>query len=158
MTVQAIADASAAAPFDPLALCRAVDQHALPLLAHSLCTVNQLNAQTLRLTRLYSSNLEAYPAGGSKDKRGTDWGRQVLSERQLFVGEGTAAIRQSFDDHAAIERLGLQSVINVPIVFEQRCLGTLNLLMAAPVVQREQIELARLLGVLLLPIFLKASP
>ena len=158
MTVQAIAEASAANPFDPLRLCRAVDEHALPLLRHSLCTVNRLDPQALRLTRLYSSNPGAYPAGGSKDKRGTDWGRQVLVERQLFVGEGAAAIRQSFDDHAAIERLGLQSVINVPIVFEQRCLGTLNLLMAAPAVQPEQIELARLLGVLLLPVFLKGSP
>jgi GAF domain-containing protein len=158
MTVQAIADASAATPFDPLRLCRAVDEHALPLLRHSLCTVNRLDAQSLHLTRFYSSNPLAYPPGGSKDKRGTDWGRKVLVERALFVGEGMAAIRQSFDDHAAIERLGLQSVINVPIVFEQRCLGTLNLLMTAPAVQPEQVELVRLLGVLLLPVFLKASP
>jgi GAF domain-containing protein len=152
--LDALLAASAAAPFDPAALCGAVDALARPLMQHTLCTVNRLDAQQLRLTRLYSSNPQAYPPGGSKDKRGTAWGRQVLVERRVFVGEGSEAIRASFDDHEAIARLSLRSVVNVPVVFEQQCLGTLNLLMQAPEVAPAQVQFARLAAVFLLPALL----
>ncbi len=151
--LEAVAAASAAAPFDAAALCQAVDAFAQPVLRQSLCTVNRLDAQQLRLTRVYSSNPVAYPPGGSKDKRGTAWGRHVLLERRVFVGEGPEAIRASFDDHEAIARLSLRSIVNVPVVFEQQCLGTLNLVMQAETVAPPQVEFARLLGLLLLPAF-----
>jgi GAF domain-containing protein len=149
--VDALLAASGASPFDAGALCAAVDALAHPVMQHTLCTVNRLDAQHLRLTRLYSSNPVAYPPGGSKEKRGTAWGLQVLVERRVFVGEGAQAIRASFDDHEAIARLALRSVVNVPIVFEQQCLGTLNLLMQAASVAPEQVQFARLAAVLLLP-------
>jgi GAF domain-containing protein len=153
-----LARACAQAPFSLSRLCRAVDDFAQPVMRHSLCTVNRLDANTMRLTRLYSSNPDAYPAGGTKDKRGTEWGRQVLLERQAFVGEGTDAIRAAFDDHAAIARLRLQSVVNIPVVFEERCLGTLNLLMEAAIVSLAQVDFAQLAGLLLLPVFFGDRP
>jgi GAF domain-containing protein len=148
---EAVERASAAAPFDAVRLCEAIDAFARPVLQQALCTVNRLDAQALRLTRLYSSNPVAYPPGGSKDKRGTPWGQHVLLERQVFVGEGAEAIRAFFDDHEAIARLQLRSVINVPVVFGQQCLGTLNLLMRSERVPPAQVKFARLLGLLLLP-------
>lgn len=154
--LEALRAASAAAPFDAQALCAAVDACVRPLLQQTLCTVNRLDAAQLRLTRVYSSNPAAYPPGGSKDKRGTSWGQQVLVERRVFVGEGGEAIRASFDDHEAIARLSLRSVINVPVVFEQQCLGTLNLLMQAAVVPPGHVRVAQLAGMLLLPVFLRA--
>jgi hypothetical protein len=48
--------ASVASPFDATALCQAIDVLAQPVLQQSLCTVNRLDAQQLRLPRLYSSN------------------------------------------------------------------------------------------------------
>jgi GAF domain-containing protein len=149
--LEAVERACAAAVFDPVVLCEAVSAFALPVLRHALCTVNRLDASALRLTRLYSSDPVAYPPGGSKDKRGTAWGQQVLLERRVFVGEGAAAIRAAFDDHAAIARLGLQSVVNVPVVFQAQCVGTLNFLMKADRVDAAQVEFARLLALLLLP-------
>jgi hypothetical protein len=152
-----LARAAAAAPFDVLHYCTAVDAFAQPVMRQSLCTVNRFEHDTMQLVRLYSSNPVAYPPGGRKDKRGTAWGEQVLVRHQMYVGEGAEAIRASFDDHAAIERLGLRSVVNVPVAFAERCLGTLNLLMTAARVTPEQIEFARLLGVLLLPGFLAVA-
>lgn len=149
--VGGVVRASGAAPFDAVALCAAVDAFAQPVLRQALCTVNRLDARELRLTRVYSSNPTAYPPGGSKDKRGLPWGQHVLVERRVFVGEGTDAIRASFDDHEAIARLGLRSVVNVPVVFGQQCLGTLNLLMQSPGVTARQVEFARLAALLLLP-------
>ena len=129
---------------DALAIFAAVDRLAHASLGHELCTINRYDEEGMRVVRLYSSNPAAYPPGGSKEKRGTAWGRHVLMERRIFVGEGTEAIRQAFDDHAAIAALGLRSIINVPVVFQDECLGTVNLLMTDEHVSAEQVGAARL--------------
>ncbi|CAB3811351.1 hypothetical protein LMG26854_00023 [Achromobacter aegrifaciens] len=154
--VAAIARAYAAA--DPVAALRAIDAHAHAALAHTLCTVNRYDAQAMRVLRLYSSNPEAYPPGGSKDKSGTAWGRHVLLEQKLFVGEGEDAIREFFDDHDAIQRLGLRSVINVPVVYGGGCLGTVNFLMPRAAVSDADVQAAQLAGLLALPAFQALLP
>jgi GAF domain-containing protein len=130
-------------------LCHGVDQIAMALLDRQLLTINIFYPQDMELERLYSSNPEAYPPGGRKQKRGTAWGQHVLIEQKIFVGEGSQAIEQSFDDHETIKRLGLQSIINIPISSDARCLGTLNILMTLPQVKPDHIEIAQHLGALL---------
>lgn len=149
--VQAIAQAYAAA--DAAAAFHAIDAYAHASLAHTLCTINRYDAGAMRVVRLYSSNPAAYPPGGSKDKAGTAWGRHVLQEQRVFVGEGEDAIREFFDDHGAIRELGLQSVINVPVVYAGACLGTVNFLMPRAAVSDADVHAARLAGLLALPAF-----
>ena len=132
---------------------QAIDDYARLSLAHTLCTVNRYDAQAMRVVRLYSSNPRAYPPGGSKDKTGTAWGRHVLLEQRVFVGEGEDAIREFFNDHDAIRDLGLQSVINVPVVYGGVCLGTVNFLMPRPALSDADVHAARLAGLLALPAF-----
>lgn len=132
----------------------AIDKMARAALGHTLCTVNRYDADTMRVVRLYSSNPEAYPPGGSKDKLGTPWGRHVLLERRVFIGEGEQAIAEFFNDHEAIRKLGLQSVINVPVVYANECLGTVNFLMPRPTVSAANVDSAQLAALLALPAFL----
>ncbi|ALM82658.1 hypothetical protein [Bordetella sp. N] len=146
--------AAACAGQDPAALFGAVDRYLRPLLGHTLCTVNRFDAERIAVVRLYSSDPKSYPPGGSKDKAGMPWGRHVLLERKVYVGEGEAAIRESFDDHVAIASLGLKSVINVPVVTGDVCLGTLNLLMPAETVTPAMVASARLGALLAVPGFL----
>jgi GAF domain-containing protein len=117
-------------------LCHGIDQIAMALLDRELLTINIFYP-------------EAYPPGGRKQKKGTAWGQHVLLDQKIFIGEGTEAIRQSFDDHETIARLGLQSVINIPITRNGVCLGTLNILMKHPHVKPEHINIAQQLGALL---------
>lgn len=131
-----------------------VDQIATALLERKLLTVNIFHAQQMELERLFSSNPQAYPLGGRKKKEGTPWGQHVLLDQKVFIGEGTEAIRQSFDDHETITRLGLQSVINVPIMSNSACLGTLNILMQHPQVLAAHIEIAQHLAFMLRPVLL----
>ncbi len=139
---------------NPHELFAAVDQYAFSFLRQSLCTVNRFDAARQRVVRLYSSNPAAYPVGGSKDKAGTPWGKHVLLERRIFVGEGAASIRESFDDFEAIRALGLQSVINVPVVARDTCLGTINFLMQDPSIQPAKLECAQLAALLATPGFM----
>ncbi|MDQ1077837.1 GAF domain-containing protein [Pseudoroseomonas cervicalis] len=121
-------EAALAAPGQPEAALRALEALARPRLDHALCTAMRFDAAAMTVQRLYSSDPAAYPPGGSKPKRDTEWGRQVLLEGRPFLGEGEAAIRQAFDDHPLILSLGLRSVLNLPIRLGGRCLGTLNFL------------------------------
>ncbi|OZI68098.1 GAF domain-containing protein [Bordetella genomosp. 1] len=132
----------------------AIDAFAAVSLSHRLCTANRFDAQAMRVVRLYSSNPQAYPPGGSKDKAGTPWGQRVLLDHEVFVGAGVDAIRAFFDDHDAIARLGLRSVINVPVVHAGQCLGTFNFLMPFEQPDASHVHAARLAGALALPLFL----
>jgi GAF domain-containing protein len=146
--------AAACAGRDPVSLFAAIDAYAKPVLGQTLCTVNRFDAQRIAVVRLYSSDPVSYPPGGSKQKAGTPWGQHVLLERRIYVGEGVQAIRQSFDDHDAIVALGLKSVINVPVVAHDTCLGTLNLLMPTERIDAGQVAFAQLAGLLAIPGFL----
>ncbi|MBV7486727.1 GAF domain-containing protein [Bordetella sp. BOR01] len=166
MTQRQFADALAAhidplaqgcASHDPQALFGAIDAFAQQTLGQRLCTINRYDPGPMTVVRQYSSNADAYPPGGMKHKAGTAWGRQVLLEQRLFIGQGTEAIRQAFDDHAAIAALGLQSVINVPVVARGVCLGTVNFLMTAKTVTPEHVAVARLAGLLAVPGLLTAT-
>ena len=131
----------------------AVDAFARTGLDHRLCTINRFDAAGMRVVRLYSSNEQAYPPGGSKSKAGMPWGQQVLLDKRVFVGEGDDAIAQAFDDHAAIAALGLRSVINVPVVVAEQCLGTVNFLMTRAEVTPEHVSIAQLAAMLTVPVF-----
>ena len=111
-----------------------------------LLTATAFDAAAMTVRRLWSSDPAAYPVGGAKPKRDTPWGRQVLLDRRVFVGEGEAAIRDHFADHATILALGLRSVVNVPVLEGDRVLGVLNLLWPAPVVAPDRIALAERLA------------
>lgn len=135
----------------PLALLRAVDALGRAVMGHRLCTAMRFDAAAMTVRRIYSSAPEAYPVGGAKPKRDTAWGRQVLVEQRLFIGEGEAAIRTHFTDHAVIFSLGLRSIINVPVVHRGRCLGTLNFLWPEDTVRPEWVALAELFGLVAAP-------
>jgi len=138
VVTDALADADAHAIF------AAIDQWTKPVLGQALFTVNRFDAENMAVVRLYSSDPVSYPPGGSKQKRGMPWGEYVLLKRQTYVGEGAEAIRESFNDYEAILGLGLQSVINVPVVVNDRCLGTVNFLMREPQIQEAHVTFARL--------------
>lgn len=134
----------------------ALDHATRPAIGQILCTANRYEPGEEKLYRLYSSNTTAYSPGGSKSKGGTPWGEHVLHQRRVFIGEGEEVMRQVFDDSDTILALGLLSVINVPVVFDDVCLGTFNFLMPQDTVLPLQVHWARLAGLLSVPAFAAA--
>ena len=110
------------------AIYNAVASTANDLIGHRLFTIMAFDASAMQVQRVYSSNPDAYPTGGRKDKRETAWGQQVLEEGRPFIGRAADDIRAHFDDHAVILGLGLKSVLNVPVRLRGRTIGTMNLL------------------------------
>lgn len=130
----------------------AVDGARRAFVGDGLATVNAYDAARSRLTRLWSSDPEAYPAGGGKDKADTPWTRQVLQRREVFVGEGDLAIASAFDDHARIRALGMHAIVNVPVLWQRQCLGTFNVLRAEPNWAPGDVARLRVLAQMLVPV------
>lgn len=147
-TAELAALAAAARDPAPLALLRAADAVGRAAMGHRLCTAMRFDAAAMTVRRIYSSDAVAYPVGGAKPKRDTEWGRQVLLEARVFVGEGEAAIRAHFADHALIARLGLRSIVNVPVVLRGACRGTVNFLWPEETVTPARRAMAELLGLI----------
>lgn len=124
----------------------AVGQATAELLGPGLLTINAWRPEQSAVVRLWSSDPAAYPVGGSKRKGDTPWTRCVLQRAEVFVGEGDAALAEVFDDIATIRGLGLQSVVNVPLREQGRCIGTFNFLSSGPGWQADEVRLLEALA------------
>jgi hypothetical protein len=120
--------AIATMPGQPGALFGALDAALGAVLGHRLFTLMRYHAATGDSERLYTTHPTAYPIGGRKPLNPTAWTDQVLRRQQPYLGRTAADVRAVFFDHALIASLGCGSVLNLPVVWNGRALGTINLL------------------------------
>jgi hypothetical protein len=80
----------------------------------------------IRLSRFYSSEAERFPVKGAKRKTLTPWTECLFVHGRVFVAEGAQALPLHFDDFEQMHELGLQSVINVPLLQGPLCYATFN--------------------------------
>jgi GAF domain-containing protein len=147
LTADDIEALAAGAAQSPLALFEAIHRVARRRLDAGLVTAMRHDEAASTVERIYSSNEQAYPVGGRKLKRDTGWSRKVLVEHRLLVNAGDDDIRESLEDHAIIFGLGLHSCVNVPLVSEGKCVGTLNVLNARAAWSGDEVAVARALGI-----------
>ncbi|MGH8849510.1 MAG: GAF domain-containing protein [Casimicrobiaceae bacterium] len=111
---------------EPPELWAAVDRLVQKVIGHRLFTIMRVHEAAAEVERIYSSNSAAYPVGGRKAKRGTPWSRVVLDRGEVFIARTPEEVREAFADHALIFSLGIGSVMNIPIGYRGRRLGTMN--------------------------------
>jgi GAF domain-containing protein len=112
----------------PRALFSALDQAMGATLGHRLFTILRYHPDAQESERLYTNQGAAYPVGGRKAVRATPATSALFGERRPYIGRTAADIRASFGDAELILSLGCESVLNLPVVFDGRVLGTVNLL------------------------------
>ena len=100
----------------------------------------------VQLRRLYSSNGGQFPVAGRKRKRLNRWTRTLFGEGRLFVAEGAAELAELFDDYAQMRPLGLNAVVNVPLLKDRLCYATFNVFGTRGRWQDHEILAARLLA------------
>lgn len=145
------------APDQPLAICRALETLSGKTIGHRLFTVMRFDSARSEVQRIYSNMPAVYPTGGRKQKKATAWADHVLGAMKVFRASNPADIRSAFDDHETILGLGLASVLNIPIVFNGRCQGTMNLLHQEGWYRPEDEPVGRLLGSFLIPALLDGN-
>lgn len=115
-------------PGQPVALFGALEAGLGAVLGHRLFTIMRYHAHTGESERIYTTHPREYPVGGRKPLNPTRWTEQLLRRQQPFLGRTAADVREVFFDHALIASLGCGSVLNLPVVWDGRSLGTINLL------------------------------
>ena len=95
----------------------------------------QLNVTTardphneVRLQRFYASPGAAvrWPVNGVKRKTFTPWTETLFVRGQPFVAAGEEAMAQAFDDYDQMKVMGINAVVNVPLLKGNLCYATFN--------------------------------
>jgi GAF domain-containing protein len=138
-----------AAPGQPQAALAALDAALAAMVGHRLFTVLALDAPHERNRRFYSSRPAEYPVGGYKPvSREGEYYRTVIDAGEPRFIPDRAGIVRAFPDHALILSLGCESAVNMPIRWDGRTLGALNLLDVAGHYSEAQLPALRLLAAL----------
>ncbi|MCW5748374.1 MAG: GAF domain-containing protein [Alphaproteobacteria bacterium] len=117
-------------PGQPQPFYAALDQAVKDTLGHILFTLLYRTPDGKRVRRIYTNMPKAYPVGGFKEVAATPWNTHVIEGQRAYVGYTATDIRWAFFDHELIKSLGCDSVINMPVIYDGRVLGTMNLLAA----------------------------
>lgn len=126
--LQRVAD-GLAAPGQPGVAFTALDQALASTVGHCLFTVLVLDEVRGVSRRFYSSNPDAYPVSGEKPiRRTSEFYCQVILQGLPRICHDRADIERAFPDHALISSLGCEGAINVPVRWNGKTLGALNLL------------------------------
>jgi GAF domain-containing protein len=113
----------------PSALFAALQDAMQQAIGHRLFTVMRHDAAAGRNRRAHTSDASAYPVSGFKPVNWDHpWTRRVLVGGTAWIGSGPADIAWAYPDHETIVAMGLGSAMNLPVRWNGRTLGTVNLL------------------------------
>jgi len=139
----------------PAPIYAAIEASLQRLVGHRLFTLLVVDGE--EVARIHSSNPKAYPVSGRKPMNRTPWGDVVLRDRRTWVAKSPDDIKWAFFDHALIFSLGLGACINVPVAWNGRTIGTMNILDAAGRYAETQGAIARRFAPFLVAPFLAAA-
>ncbi|WP_144182606.1 GAF domain-containing protein [Elioraea rosea] len=151
--LSAIAEA-VRAPGQPEASFAAIEKACAATIGHILFTVLLRHEVTGEAERFWTSHPKEYPVGGRKPLNPTFWTEHVLRQQRPYLGNDYEAVKAVFFDHELIRSLGCESVLNVPVVWNGRSLGTINLLHEAGWYREADIPLAQTIAALAVPAYL----
>jgi GAF domain-containing protein len=106
--------------------------------------------------RVFSTEPRLYPEGERKPMAATAWGEQVLRQHRSFLANDAEAVALTFFDHGKIAGLGCGAVMSVPVVYDGRCLGVLNLNHREHFYTADHVQAVEALAPTLIPVFLDA--
>jgi len=146
--------AALSSPGQPDATYVALDELTQLLVGHKLFTLLYVDGGDV--ARVYSTSPQEYPVSGRKPMGSTPWGDLVLKRRLPFLGRTQADMEWAFFDHALSTSMGLGSIINVPVVYDGHCIGTMNITHREHHYTEEHLPLVTGLAPLLIPALLEA--
>jgi hypothetical protein len=138
----------------PAASFAALEKACAATIGHILFTVLLKHESTGESERFWTSHPKEYPVGGRKPLNPTFWSTHVLEGQRPYLGNTYADVAAVFFDHELIRSLGCESVLNVPVVWNGRTLGTVNLLHRAGWYAETDLPVAETIAALAVPAYL----
>jgi len=136
---------------------RALDRAMGAVIGHKLFTVLLHHPGARESERRYTNQPAAYPVGGRKPVTASPWTERLFVERRPYIGKDAQDIRKVFFDHELILSLGCASVLNVPVVWDGRTLGTINLLHEAGFYDEGDVPVGQTFAALAAPALLELT-
>ena len=125
------------------------------IIGHKLFTLMVNDKKVKYVERVYSNNRKIYPLLGTKPIPKNNWTKRVYSQKKEFLAKDFNEIKKLFFDYEIIESLGCGSIINVPVIYNKKILGTLNILHKEKFYNKNNIKKILPYSQLLAPYFLE---
>ena len=138
----------------PQPLFRALDRALRAVIGHKLFTLLAYHPASAQSERCYTNQPAAYPVGGRKQVVPSPWTERLFRDHSPYIGRTAADIRAVFFDHELIASLGCASVLNVPVAWNGRTLGTINLLHEESWYDESDVPIGQVFAALAVPGFL----
>ncbi|HUO64422.1 MAG TPA: GAF domain-containing protein [Terriglobales bacterium] len=136
---------------------RALERAMGAVIGHKLFTVLAHYPKARESERRYTNQPAAYPVGGRKPVTASAWTERLFVEQRPYIGTSAEDIREVFFDHELILSLGCASVLNVPVAWNGRTLGTINLLHEAGWYDEADVPVAQTFAALAAPALLELT-
>ena len=131
-----------------------LDKAIFRLVGHKLFTLMVIDQSEKYVERVYSNNKKIYPLLGTKPIPKNAWTKRVLVEKKEYIGTNFKQIKKLFFDYETIKSLGCGSIINLPVIKNNRVLGTLNILHKENYYTKNSLKEVRDFAQLLTPYFM----
>ena len=95
---------------------------------HKLFTILKFYPSLQELERVYSNNPIQYPISGRKKVIDSNWTTHLLIKGKVYIGYNHEDIKRNFPDYQLIRKLGCGSVLNLPLIDNNKVIGSINLL------------------------------
>ena len=141
--------AAAGGPDQPTPLYDAMQAALAQVIGHRLFTLMVFDPHNREAQRLYSSDPKNYPVGGRKAMSKTPWGEKVIDGKIAWIGYSAEDIRWAYPDHELIASLGLESALNLPVIYDDVFIGSANLLHDANWYTPQDVEIGKPFAALL---------
>lgn len=125
------------------------------LFDHILFTCLQFDYRRQVMSRLYSNREDVSPTGGTKPMPLGVWANRLLNEGRAYIGNDREDLRAVFFDYEALWAIGCESTMNVPVRWQNRTVGSFNILARAGQFDAGSEELFRTSAQLSVPLFLQ---
>ena len=112
----------------PQTLYAALDRGLGKLIGHKLFTLMIFDERQRLVERVYSNQPKAYPVGGKKPYSASTIYDDLLVRHRPCVLRDADDIKRSFADHKLILSLRCAASLHMPVVYDGRSLGIMNLL------------------------------
>ena len=123
-------------------------------IGHRLFTLTVVDHSIKYVERVYSNNTKIYPLRGTKPIPKNSWTNKVINNKKYFFGESKNQIKKLFFDYKKIFSLECGSIINIPIINDQKILGTLNILHKERFYTKKSVKMIQPYAQLLSPYFI----
>jgi len=112
----------------PQTLYDALDRGLGALIGHKLFTLMIFDGRQQLVERVYSNQPKAYPVGGKKPYSASTIYDALLKRHEACVLHDADDIKRAFTDHKLILSLRCAASLHIPVVYDGRSLGIMNLL------------------------------